>query len=136
MLRAPIIPAGEGGVEEPRHRLSTLVNVTRDAARHDLEERAFDAFAAHFFDEMESVQTLVLALRQGPRPLPSLHNWVAFQDLLASLSATGRWPRHAQSGLCRMAACLNLLAKRRPRQKAAALQPAADPSMAKEDPPW
>ena len=114
-----------------RARLGVLVNATRGVARHDLEERAFDAFEAHFFDEMESLQTLVLALRQGPRPLPSLHNWVAFQDLLASLSATGWWPRHAHAGLGRMAARLNLLAKRQPRQKAAALQPPVDPSVPK-----
>ena len=123
----PALPLhGEAAAEELRGRLCALVDTTRAAARHDLGERAFDALEMQFMDEMEDMRASATAIRQGPKSLPALHNWVAYQDLLASLSASGWWPRHAHAGLGRMAARLNLLARRKPiREKRVAQLPAA-----------
>ena len=96
---------GEAAAEELRGRLGVLVNTIRAAARHDLGEGDFVALEEHFMIEMEDMRGSASAMRQGPKPLPALHNWVAFQNLLASLSATGWWPRHAHAGLSKMATC-------------------------------
>ena len=119
---------GEAAAEELRGRLCRLVSTTRAAARQDLEEGAFGALERHFMDELDDMQASANVARQGPKPLPALHNWVAFQDLQASLSASGWWPHHAHAGLGRMAARLGLLAKRKSTRKKGATQAPAAPS--------
>ena len=51
-------------------RRCVLVNTTRAAARHDLDDRAFVALEKHFMDELEDMQASATAVRQGPKPLP------------------------------------------------------------------
>ena len=79
-------------IDELRHRLCDLGNLTRRSAGPALTVEAFGAFESLFFQEVECMQKLAPALWRGPDLPPSLHNWVPFQGLHAALSAVGRWP--------------------------------------------
>ncbi|MFM7979865.1 MAG: hypothetical protein ACKPKO_11170, partial [Candidatus Fonsibacter sp.] len=52
--------------------------------------------------EVMDLQELAPKIWAVPEPPLGLHNWVVFQSLVASLSASGRWPQFTGQALGKM----------------------------------
>ena len=98
----PSIAGGLSAREDLRVGLARIGDWAWSEASTMLDREALCRIEARCLAELADLQELVPKVWDVPEPPPGLHNWVVAQSLVASLSASGRWPRFAGHALSRM----------------------------------